>query len=143
LNILHLLKKLIYNTALCYTVVAFAFSAIGYETKGGNYLVLQLIFLLFSFLIAFDFAIWKPLKLNIAIKRTLHFLFAYLAFLLSFFVIPGKLSDLQNLLVMTMLFIVIYAGIGVLKLVLLNFLNRKKQDKDYVSVYSDVTKTKK
>lgn len=134
------IKQLIYDTALCYTAVSLAFAAVGFETKNSVFLVGQLVFLLFSFLIAVDFALWRPLKIHVSIKRILHFIFAYLAFFLCFFVLRSLQTNGKNLLLMSLLFLLIYVVIGGVKVAFIAFANRKKEDIDYKSQFHDLKK---
>lgn len=142
--VLKLIGKFYCITAVVFMPLVLLFTAVGSNIAMSNSVFsTMLVLLAFSCFISLDFILCTAIKINVIIKRIIHFVLAYGAFLLSFFVFPKKLGDLYALVVMTLVFVLLYAIVGGIKIAITAFIDKKTEDQTYINVYDNLGVNKK
>ncbi len=143
-NVLLHIRKFFNITFALYTCVSFGMMLLnlafvnGEAPRWGGVALLFSQILLFSAICALAVTLVDiPAKLNRALGHLIKFVFCYGAFYLCFFALVSGTAEPINLVVLSTIFVILYAFVIVAASLVRAIFGKKKSDEDYESVYTD------
>ena len=152
-----IIHKLIYSTALYFSVIIMVMAIIGQNAGDGVLAALPctvlLWTLLFSFLVSVSREICEILKkrnVNTVAVYAIHFVLTYLSFLLVYIFLGGanvylssafaSQNKIFTVIIMSFFYIGIYAVLGLVKAVIVTFRKKKSGKNDnYQNLYTEIS----
>lgn len=132
------LYDLVKRGCVIFTVTVFAFYILG-ELMSNTVKVLTLSTLFLIFLFSVWFALSNKLlrtkKMNIVLRVFLHFISTVVGFFVIFVYLPGNTANSSSAFVLTLGFAGLYLLIAALILTVIHLFNKRKESKEYKSIY--------